>query len=77
MTAWIRDTVERAVSTWAQVFLGLLIAGWSGAVDLAVIQAAAWSALPAGLAVIKAALAAKVGGTVSPASFAKAPGAPE
>ena len=56
--AWQRDAVERTVATYAQTFLGLLVAGWaSDAVDLAVIQSAA--------------IARKVPGTISPASLAE------
>jgi hypothetical protein len=66
---WWRDTIERVVATWAEAFLGLLIASWSGALDWSVIETAAWSALPAALAVLKAAAASKRSDTVSPASM--------
>lgn len=67
---WVRDTVERTAATWAQTFLGLLIAGWTtDAIDLAVVQSAAIAAIPAALAVLKAAIARNVPGTVSPASL--------
>ncbi len=71
-TAWMKDTLERTIATYAQALIGLLIASWSGAIDLATLQTAAWAAVPAGLAVLKAALASRVGGTVSPASLAHA-----
>lgn len=69
---WVVDVVERTVATWAQSFLGLLLAGWTtDAVDLSLIQSAAVSAVPAALAVLKGAVAARVPGTVSPASLAE------
>ena len=70
--AWQRDTIERTVATYVQGFLGLVIAGWaSDAVDLAMIESAAIAAVPAALAVVKAAIARKVPGTMSPASLAE------
>ena len=70
--AWQRDTAERTVATYVQTFLGLLVAGWaSDAVDLALIESAAIAAVPAALAVLKAAIARKVPGTMSPASLAE------
>lgn len=69
---WVRDVAERTVATWAQTFLGLLLAGWTtDAVDLTLVQSAAVAAIPAALAVLKGAIAAKVPGTVSPASLAE------
>ena len=66
---WIRDVAERAIATYLQTFLGLLLAGWTtDTVDLSVVQAAAVAAVPAALAVVKGALAARVPGTISPAS---------
>lgn len=69
-TQWMRDTIERTLATYVQALIGLLIASWSGAIDLAAVQTAAWAAIPAALAVIKAAVAARVDNTVSPASLA-------
>lgn len=70
---WIRDVAERTIATWVEAFLGLLLAGWStNTVNLSVIESAAVAAIPAALAVIKGALAARVPGTVSPASIAEA-----
>jgi hypothetical protein len=68
-TAWMRDTLERTIATYLQALIGLLIASWSGAIDLATLQTAAWAAIPAALAVLKAAIASRVGDTVSPASL--------
>jgi 3-hydroxy-3-methylglutaryl CoA synthase len=66
---FFRDMAERAISTYVQTFLGLLIA--STTLDLKVIQSAAVAAIPAALSVVKSILAEKyVPGTVSPASLA-------
>jgi hypothetical protein len=73
MTAtWLKDTVERAAATYVEVLLGLLIAGWTtDKIDLSFLASAALAAVPTGLAVIKAALASRIGETVSPASVAR------
>jgi len=67
---FIRDLAERAIATYIQTLLGLLIV--SGVTDLAVVQTAAIAAIPAALSVVKSAPAEKYApGTVSPASLAK------
>jgi len=66
---WWRDTIERVVATWAEAFLGLMIASSWGALDWGIVETAAWSALPAALAVLKAAIASRRSGAVSPASM--------
>jgi len=67
---WFRDVAERTLSTYAQSFIGLLLAGWTtDAVDLTLVQTAAVAAVPAALAVLKGALASRVPGTISPASL--------
>ena len=67
-----RDLAERAIATYVQTFIGLLIVAWGTTVDLAAVQAAAVAAVPAALSVVKSALAEKYApGTVSPASLAK------
>ena len=67
---FIRDLIERAIATYIQTLLGLLIV--SGVTDLAVVQTAAIAAIPAALSVVKSALAEKYApGAVSPASLAK------
>jgi hypothetical protein len=72
MNTWIKDTVERALATYVEVLLGLLIAGWTtDKIDLSFLSSAALAAVPAGLAVIKAALASRATDTVSPASLVK------
>ena len=66
---FIIDAVERAVATYLQVFLGLLIV--SGVTDISTVKVAAVSAIPAGLSVLKSVLAERFApGTVSPASLA-------
>lgn len=55
------DLAERTVATYLEAFLGLLLAGQI--VDLSTAKAAAVAAIPAGLAVVKGALSAFVGGT--------------
>jgi hypothetical protein len=53
------DLAERVVATYLEAFLGLVIASaiTDGVIDLSVVQSAAVAALPAGLAVVKGALA--------------------
>jgi len=70
--SFLIDLAERAVSTYVQAFLGLVIA--AGVTSLDTIQAAAVAAIPAGLSVVKSLLAERfVPGTVSPASLAQSP----
>lgn len=58
---WL-DLAERALATYVEALLGLLIASAAtDLVDLAAWQAAAVAAVPAGLAVVKAGLARMVG----------------
>lgn len=66
---FVRDLTERAVATYAQTFLGLLIA--SGVVDISAVKAAAVAAIPAALSVVKSLIAERFApGTISPASLA-------
>ena len=64
---WLRDTAERAIATAVQTFLALVLAG--SLTDVATLKAAVVAAVAAGLSVVKSAIAAKVPGTVSPASL--------
>lgn len=60
---WI-DAVERVVATYLEVFLGLVIASAfvdSGKLNMGAITAAAVSALPAALALVKSMIAAHIG----------------
>jgi len=65
---WALDTLERALATYAQAFIGLLIASPMLDLDLSTVRALAVAALPAALAVVKAALASRVQ-AISPASL--------
>ena len=58
---WIKDAIERVVSTYVQVFLGLLIAGGTNAINIGTAKAAAIAAIPAALSVLKAILARQFG----------------
>jgi hypothetical protein len=72
---YIRDLVERVGSTYAQAFLGLLLAsgvGVDGVLDLSTIKKAAIAAIPAALSLVKGLLARGVGDKES-ASLAKPP----
>lgn len=70
--SWLRDTVERAAATWGASFVAVLAAGWGDKIDLSVFQSAAVAALPAGLAVVKAAVASRVGDRSTAALLPKA-----
>lgn len=58
---FIVDLLERTVSTYFEVFIGLLLASWadlSGPVTrMAIIEKAAVAAVPSALTVVKSALA--------------------
>lgn len=61
---WFRDVAERAAATWVETFCGLLIASGLDAPGIhliSVAERAAIAALPAALAIIKAAFASRVG----------------
>lgn len=57
----IIDITERTVATYAEAYIGLLLAG--GMTSLSVLQSAAVAAIPAGLTVVKGALAGFLGET--------------
>lgn len=62
---WFRDTVERTLATYLEAFLGLLLVDWSGHINLSTFQTAVIAAVPAGLAVLKAALSTLKGDPTS------------
>ncbi|WP_435173315.1 holin [Actinacidiphila sp. bgisy145] len=64
---FVLDLIERTAATYVEGVAGLLLANSTGLLDLGADKAAAAAALPAALAVIKAALAGSVlsGGTAS------------
>lgn len=61
MSKFLKDLFERTISTYIQVFLGLLLAGASDTLDVSTLKAAAVSAIPAALAVIKGLVGQKFG----------------
>jgi len=56
-----KDLLERVIATYLQSFVGLLLATSGGLVSFGAVRAAAVSAIPATLAVIKAIVASRVG----------------
>lgn len=54
---WARDAAERVIVTYVEAFIALLLASWTPAIDVSVWQVAAWAAIPAALAALKASLA--------------------
>lgn len=62
---WAKDMAERAVATYVQAALGLLIA--SPGLDIGKVEACLVAAIPAALSVVKSMIAAFVGtkGTAS------------
>jgi len=72
---YLRDLAERVLSTYAQAFIGLLLAsgfGVDGVLDLSSLRKAAIAAIPAALSLAKGLLARTVGDEES-ASLAKPP----
>lgn len=66
--SWLRDTAERAAATYAEALLSLLIL----APSFSTLKAAAVAAAPAGLSVLKSALA----GYLNPGQASLAPAKP-
>ncbi|MFB7671691.1 holin [Kitasatospora purpeofusca] len=64
---FFRDLLERTLATYAVTLLGLLTAGAVDLTDLGALRAAAIAAIPAGLTVVKSALATLVGDPTSAA----------
>lgn len=64
---WALDTLLRTIRTYAVSFVGLLIAAPVFSLDLSLASAAAAGALPAALAVLKAAVASRIGNTATAA----------
>lgn len=71
MKLFTRDAIERVVATYVEVFLGLLLANWTGTISLDTVKVAAVAAIPAVLSAIKTLVAGNVPNTISPASFVK------
>jgi hypothetical protein len=68
-----RDMAERVISTYAATFLSAMAAAqFTDAATLrAVAVSAAFAAVPAALSALKAFIAERIPGTVSPASLAR------
>jgi hypothetical protein len=64
---FFRDLLERTLATYAVTLLGLLTAGAVDLTDLGALRAAAIAAIPAGLTVLKGALATLIGDPTSAA----------
>lgn len=75
-STWLKDTLERVISTFAQAFLAVLIAAGTDYVNVSTWKAAAVAGGAAVFSVLKSALAAARPNTISPASLAAEP-APE
>lgn len=61
---FFRDLSERVIATYAQAFLGLLLAsgfGVDGVLDLSIVVKAGIAAIPAALSVLKGLIARSVG----------------
>lgn len=56
---YLLDVLERTLATYAQVFLGLLLA--ADALNIDAVEVALVSAIPAALAVVKASIASQFG----------------
>lgn len=64
MSKFLLGTAERAIATYVEAFLGLLIV--AGPLNLEAVEVALVAALPAALAVVKAAIASRLGTKGSP-----------
>jgi hypothetical protein len=71
MRSWLIDTGERALFTFLETFLALVLAAGTDWLNLSTVRAAGIGALAATLAVVKAAIASRTPDTVSPASLAR------
>lgn len=59
MNKFLLGTAERAIATYVEVVVGLLLV--AGPLDLDKVEVALVAAIPAALAVVKAAIASRVG----------------
>ncbi|MFF2954344.1 hypothetical protein ACFVVU_23740 [Kitasatospora sp. NPDC057965] len=67
MNRLFRDLLERTLATYAVTLLGLLTAAGVDLTDLGALRAAVIAAIPAGLTVLKGAIASLVGDPTSAA----------
>jgi hypothetical protein len=70
MRQWLIDTGERALFTFLETFLALVLANGQNWLDVTVLRSAAIGGVAAVLAVLKAAIASRKTEAVSPASLA-------
>jgi hypothetical protein len=70
MKQWLIDTGERALFTFLETFLALVLANGQNWLDVTVLRSAAIGGVAAVLAVLKAAIASRKTEAVSPASLA-------
>ncbi len=61
MKQWLRDTAERVLATYLEVWLGLVIASKLDVLDVTSLKAFTIAAIPSALVVLKAAVATKYG----------------
>lgn len=71
MRTWLIDTLERTFFTFVEAFLAVMLVTGTDWLDLSALRAAGISAIAAAAAVIKAAIASRMAGTISPASTVK------
>ncbi|MEU3569405.1 holin [Kitasatospora sp. NPDC036755] len=67
MRKFVLDLVERTAATYVAAFLGLLLADQFDLTSISALKAAAVSALPAALSVLKGAVATRIGDPASAA----------
>lgn len=77
MRQWLLDTAERAVFTFIEAFLAVMLVTGTDWLNLSALRAAGISAIAAAAAVIKAAIASRMAGTISPASVVKPSDGPD
>jgi hypothetical protein len=71
MNLWLKDTIERVLTTFAGAFLTVLVAAGTDYVDVSTWKAAAVAGGAAVFSVLKAAIASRTSNAVSPASLAR------
>lgn len=63
---FIRGLVENVLVSYAYAVVLFLIANFTGAINTGLLEGALYAGIPAALAVVKGALASRVGSTESP-----------
>jgi hypothetical protein len=72
MPRFFADLAERAVLTYVEAFLGLLLATGFNLADLSALNAAAIAAIPAALVVVKAGIGTLIGDSATASWLPKA-----